>query len=211
MIKKLAVVLVCSLALLAGACSPQGPDQKKNAKPAAAHADRNPADQGAAPDAAAAPQEEASPEGMAPDEDLGEEWAEPKELGPAGHAMDALAQSVCQAGFTADPDGIFNALHPRVRTYLEEGNAAGMDDISIDALKDEMRQSMQEDPLQKCEPAAAVLLECEQHIVDMYKEIGLPLEACGKVTIKITLKQAGEQDEQVYTAKVDGKWYLNDM
>jgi hypothetical protein len=125
--------------------------------------------------------------------------------------MDPVARAVCDAGFAADPDGIFNALHPRVRAYLEEGNAAGMDDISIDALKEEMRQSMLEDKIQKCEPGAAVLLECEQHIADMYEELGLNLEACGKVSIDATLNQAGVMEEQIYTARVDGKWYLNDM
>ena len=216
--KWMAMFLICSLVIFAGACSQQGTDQKrnKNETPAAVQGDRKPSGQAAeAPRADAEPPavQDAmqNPQGMERGAKLGEKWTEPNALGPAGHVMDHVAQAVCEAGFAADPDGIFNALHPKVRAYIEAGHAPGMEDISLDALKQEMRQSMQEDQLLKCEPGTAVLVECDQHIREMYQALGLTLEACGKVSVKATLEQAGIQQEQMYTARVGGRWYLNDM
>lgn len=200
--KWMAVLLVCGFALLAGACSQKMPGTYK-AKPAAAHGVETPAPQAHGEEAA--PVEPGSvPEPPMTPPDAGV-------LRQAGAEMDALAGLFCDAALNSNPDVFFKMLHPTVLAFLKKGYESGEDKISIDMLKAEMKQQMLMDPALECRAAGAVITRCEEHIVEMYGQLELPLEECGRMSIAVTLKQNGPQQAELGTAKVNGKWYLNDM
>lgn len=206
--KWMAVLLVCGFAMFAGACSQTMPGKYKAEAPGVqeAHAKAG-----------------AEKHNMETREELGnkpvKDFSDDTEIfmggggdgTPAGDEMNAVADIFCTAALNADPDKFFEMLHPAVLAFLEKGFELGEDKISIDQIKVAMKQQMQADPVLKCESVDAVTLDCEDYIVQMYKQVGLGLEACGKLKISVTLTQAGVQEAEFGTAKVGGAWYLNDM
>jgi hypothetical protein len=206
--KWMAVLLVCGFALFAGACSQTMPGKYKAEAPGVQESHTAVG---------------AEKHNMETREELGKDsrhdFSDDSEIfmkgggdgAPAGDEMAAVADIFCTAALNADPDKFFEMLHPAVLKYLEKGFELGEDKISIDQIKVAMKQQMQADPVLKCEAGAAVTVDCEDYIVQMYKEVGLDLEACGKLKVSVSLTQAGVQEAEFGTAKVGGAWYLNDM